>query len=326
MTKRHVKCPHCGSLKTIKKGKSRHKQQYYCKDCKRKFLSKKRKKTHTIQKIIEEYIFHKQSYRELRERYGYSKQKLHNTLENYRIKEKKHKPRKVHLLVDAIWFGSKKDRLSFCIIVFRSQKDKENLYYSVEKSETKLAYLKGRIYLESLGYEILSVTGDGFSGIKQAFFDIPYQMCHVHMERIVRRQTTRNPQTEAGQVLLALVKTLHTTNKREFFERLRVFTVKYQDFLNEKTVNPETGKSFFTHKRVRSAWKSLLYFADDLFSYEKDLNIPKNTNALEGHFSHVRDIVSIHRGLSRRLKIKILFIIFLASTIAPSKEKLDEIL
>ena len=292
----------------------------------RKFLSKKRKKLHIIKKIIEEYIFHKQSYRELKERYGYSTQRLHKTLENYQLKEKEHRPRKIHLLVDTLWFGPKKDRNSFCVIVFRSQKDKENLYFSVEENETQLAYLKGKQYLENLGYEILSVTGDGFKGIKQAFFGIPYQMCHVHMERIVRRQTTRNPQTEAGQVLLALAKTLHTTNKKIFFERLRNFTFKYQDFLNEKTINHETNKSFFTHKRVRSAWKSLLYFAEDLFTYEKDINIQKNTNSLEGHFSHVRDIVNVHRGLSKRLKIKMLFIIFLASTIAPDKEKLKEIL
>jgi hypothetical protein len=247
-------------------------------------------------------------------------------LKEYTVKEKEHKPRKIHLLVDAIWFGSRKNNNTFCVIVFRSQKEKENLYFSIERRETKFNYIRGKIYLEKLGYEILSVTGDGFRGIREAFAGIPYQMCHIHMERIVTRQTTRSPQTEAGQVLLSLVKTLHCTSKEIFFERLKMFTFRYRDFLKEKTRNLETGRWFYTHKRVRSAWKSLLFFSEDLFKYEQNRSIQKNTNSLEGHFSHIRDIMNVHRSLSFSLKVKVLKIIFLASTIAPNREKLDEIL
>jgi len=326
MSKNHKICPKCNGKNIIKKGKKRGIQTYQCKDCKKYFSSKRRKHNIEIRKILKEYIFHKQTYREMKEQYHYSKQKLHNILRNYKVKEKIHNPRKVHLIVDTIWFGSKKNNNTFCVIVFRSEKEKENLYFSIEKQESKLNYFKGRKYLEQKGYTILSVTGDGFRGIKQAFQGIPYQMCHIHMERIVIRNTTRKPQTEAGQVLLALVKTLTYTNKKIFFERLRNFTFTYQDFLKEKTINPETGKWFYTHKRVRSAWKSLLFFSEDLFTYEKDKEIPKNTNSLEGHFSHVRDLMNIHRSLSFKLKVKILYIIFLASTTAPTKEKIKEIL
>jgi hypothetical protein len=94
--------------------------------------------------------------------------------------------------------------------------------------------------LELLGYEILSVTGDGFSGIKQAFLGIPYQMCHIHMERIVILGTTRNPQTEAGMVLLALVKTLKSTDKITFQKRLDKYFKKYNSFLNERTFYSES--------------------------------------------------------------------------------------
>jgi len=152
-------------------------------------------------------------------------------------------------------------------------------------------------------------------------------MCLVHMERIVKRQTTLNPQSEMNKVLFALAKTLHRTDRNTFFRRLKEFTLKYNDLLKEKTFNPKSGKWFYTHKTARSAWKSLLFFSEDLFTFENnEKEINKTTNSLEGHFAHVRDIINIHRGLSKRMKVKILYIIFRASTIAPSNKKIDEIL
>jgi hypothetical protein len=55
--------------------------------------------------------------------------------------------------------------------------------------------------LEALGYIIISVTGDGFGGIRAGIY---FQMCQVHMGLVIKG-TTRNPKLEAGAVLLALV-------------------------------------------------------------------------------------------------------------------------
>jgi len=319
------KCKFCNSYAVIKKGKHRGKQRYFCKNCLKKFVNKSRKKISLERKVVMEYIFKRRLLKDISDKFNLSKTKVREILLSFSLKEKTHRPRGVHILVDAIWFGKRRSKYSFCIIVFRDFKRKENLYWSVEDSETKIAYLKGKVYLESLGYRILSVTGDGFAGIRQAFKGIPYQMCQVHMERIVLRQTTRNPQTEAGQVLLALIKTIHKTNKETFFRRLKYFTLKYNDFLNEKSINPNTGKKFYTHKRVRSAWKSILFFSEYLFTYNKDNEINKNTNSLEGHFGHIRDYLNIHRGLSKEMKIKFLYIIFHASSVSPDKEKLNKI-
>jgi len=178
--------------------------------------------------------------------------------------------------------------------------------------------------LESLGYTILSVTGDGFGGIKTAFSGIPYQMCHVHMERIVVRQITNNPKLEANKVLLALVKTLKETDSVTFISRLNAFVIKYRDFLAERTVNPETGKKVFTHRGTRSALKSLQYFAPYLFTFEQDGRIPKTSNSLEGHFRHIKRLVSVHCGLSRSQKEKVLDTILLVGTTAPSEKRLKD--
>lgn len=180
--------------------------------------------------------------------------------------------------------------------------------------------------LVSLGYRIRSVTGDGFSGIKQAFSGIPYQMCHVHMERLVVKGTTQKPKLEAGQVLLALVRTLHDTPSHTFRARLNAYLVHYRDFLNEKTFNIETGREEHTHYRLYQALKSLLRFRNDLFTFEHDRAIPTHTNSLEGHFSHIDDVVGVHRGLSRTQKERVLHTLFLLGSIAPDDDLIEELL
>ncbi len=176
------------------------------------------------------------------------------------------------------------------------------------------------------GYEILSITGDGFSGLRAAFFGIPFQMCHVHMERIAVKGTTRKPILEAGQALLALIKTLHYSEENTFKNYFKKYVSKYQSFLNEKTINLETGRSEYTHEPLHQATLSLMKFLPYLFTFKKDKNIPRTTNTLEGHFSHIRDIVAIHRGLRKPHMEKVLNSIFLASTIAPTQKKLNDIL
>ena len=203
---------------------------------------------------------------------------------------------------------------------------KENLWWAFAETERTSVYATMRQELEDNGYSILSVTGDGFGGIKSAFYSVPYQMCLVHMERLVVKGTTRNPLLEAGQVLLALTKTLHTTESRIWNKRLDQYVERYRDFLNEKTTNPLTGDQYWTHENLRLALMRLLRHRKYLFTFEQDKNIPKTTNSLEGHFSHIRDVVGVHRGLSRLQKQKVLHSIFLASTIAPDKKKLDQIL
>jgi len=198
------------------------------------------------------------------------------------------------------------------------------------ETETTSVYREGREHLTSLGYSIRSVTGDGFSGIRTAFaglpHGIPFQMCQVHMERLVVKGTTRNPQTEAGEVLLALVRTLHTTTASVFHTRLLQYVQKYQTFLNEKTTHPLSGDSSWTHDPLRQAVHALLRFQPFLFTFEKYPSIPKTTNSLEGHFSHIKDIVRVHRGISKLRLTKVLHSILLSGSIAPNVAQLDSVL
>ena len=172
----------------------------------------------------------------------------------------------------------------------------------------------------------MSVTGDGFAGIREAFYPIPFQMCHVHMERLIIHGTTRRPELIAGQALLALARSLHTMNEKTFRHYFARYIETYRDFLNEKTVNSFDGSSFFTHDPLRRAVLSLRRFLPFLFLHETHRDIPRTSNSLEGHFAHLRDVVEIHRGLKRAQKERVLHSILLASTIAPTRGKLKHVL
>ena len=270
-------------------------------------------------------MFNKQTFRELSKKHDVDRRTIRNLLDRYQRPKKIHNPRSLHLIVDAVYWGERTEQTSWCAVVARDPNAKENLWWTFTDRETTSIYRQCRDDLEALGYQVISVTGDGFGGIKQAFASIPYQMCLVHMERIVIRGTTRTPLTEAGQVLLALVRSLYKTKGPTFHWRLNEYFHRYKDFLNEKTRHPVSGEWSFTHEELRRAAHSLLAHMPDLFTFERHSQIPRTTNSLDGHFSHVRDIIEIHRGLGRAQKEKVLTTIFHASSIAPKKKKLSEI-
>jgi Transposase IS66 family len=242
------------------------------------------------------------------------------------VKEKEHTPRAAHLVVDGTYFGERTEETSWCVIVARDEATQENLWWTFCHAETTGMYRQMREELTKLGYTVLSVTGDGFGGIHQAFLGIPYQMCQVHMERLVIKGTTRKPKTEAGVALLALVRLLRKTDSHTFKDFLKKYIEHFRSFLNERSVNPETGREQWTHDLLRKAVHSLVRFEPFLFTYEHNKNIPRTTNSLEGHFRHVNEVVAIHCGLTRPHKERVIHTILLAGTIAPNEEKLREII
>ena len=293
-------------------------QTYSCNTCGRRFRRKRRTNDH--EDIWFSYIFHKQTIRELIESTRHDKKTIISYLENYKVDIKIHNPRSIHLVVDATYFGKRTDDTAWGVILFRDNDQKENLWWKYVEREDASSYLEGRTFLEQKGYKILSVTCDGFSGNIPVFKGISLQMCHFHMKSIVIRGVTLKPKTEAGQVLLALIKTITYTTQKDFTNRLRMFHASYANFLNEKTFHPD-GSWSWTHEGVRKAYLSVVHWYDYLFVYHSDKLIPNTTNTCDGHFSHIKDIVRIHRGLHRSLKQKVLDAIFLESTIAPKKNK-----
>lgn len=173
------------------------------------------------------------------------------------------------------------------VVVMRDPHRRENLYWDEIMTESPAVYQYGIYDLSQRGFIIQALVIDGRKGVREAFPGIPIQMCQFHQIRIVTRYLTTRPKLLAGQELRTITLTLSLSNEAEFAARLNHWYQKWGEFIKEKTVDPETKRWFYTHRRLRSACFSLKRNLPYLFTYEyyPKLNIPKTTNCLEGIFS-----------------------------------------
>jgi hypothetical protein len=158
-----------------------------------------------------------------------------------------------------------------------------------------------------LGYTILSATTDGKRGLFRVFKEYPTQMCIFHQIKIVQRYITKHPRLEAGKDLQKILAKLKYTNEKNFTKALDIWYLKYKSFIEEKTTNPESGKSFYTHYKVRATYRSLRANLPYLFTYKnhKKLSIPRTTNPLEAEvFSPMKKLINVNTGMSKSLKLK----------------------
>ena len=198
--------------------------------------------------------------------------------------------------------------------VFRTN-DNETIYIKDIDIE-KLIYLEESLnYIENnLNYKIQSFTIDGRKGViellNKLYPYIPIQLCQFHQKQIIRRYITNNPKLPCSIDLKNLVNTLSykETNEKEFVEEFNDLKDKYEDFLKEKSINKETNKTEYTHKRLRSAFRSIKVNLPYLFTYKKEeykhFKIPNTTNACDGKFGVIKPKIKNHRGLKIERKSK----------------------
>lgn len=206
-------------------------------------------------------------------------------------------------VADCTFFGR-----AYGFIVFRALEIKENVYVRSLMYESIADYQRGRIMIEKQGFTIKAIVLDGRQGVRNLFSDVPVQMCHFHQQQIIQRYLTLRPKLDAGIELKAIANTLTTTTGKIFTAQFHDWCNKWDSFLKERTVNPITKRWSYTHKRVRSARRSLKNNLPYLFTYQRypELNIPNTTNSLEGSFSHLKEKVGIHRGSRETIKRKMI--------------------
>ena len=186
------------------------------------------------------------------------------------------------------------------VMLFKDAITKENLLKYYVKNETNALYKEGINELQSKGYSILAIVCDGKTGLLSSFKNIPVQMCQFHQTAIIRRYITKKPRLQASIELNQIVKLMINTDKESFEGALNQWYEKWCNFLDERTINLETGKSHYTHKRLRSAYKSLNTNRKWLFTWYDylELGIPNTTNAIEGHFADLKNKLRNHNGLN----------------------------
>jgi len=210
-------------------------------------------------------------------------------------------PRKIIVLMDTTYWGR-----NFGVMLFKDSITKENLLKYYVKSETNSLYKSGIDELRLRGFIILAIVCDGRKGLIQSFENIPVQMCQFHQVSIIRRYLTKKPKLPASIELKEIVDLMKQTDKESFKGALNEWFLKWECFLKERTVNIETSKSHYTHKRLRSAYRSLNSNLKWLFTWYDffDLKIPNTTNAIDGHFADLKNKLRNHNGLSLARKKK----------------------
>jgi hypothetical protein len=191
-------------------------------------------------------------------------------------------------------------------MLFKDSITKKNLLKYYVKTETNALYKQGIEELQSFGFLVKAIACDGRKGLLTSFGAIPVQMCQFHQSAIIRRYLTRNPKLPASIELMEVVSLMKQTDKESFVGALNEWYIKWGAFLDERTTNEETGKSFYTHKKLRSAYRSLKTNLKWLFTWYDniEMGIPNTTNAIDGHFADLKTKLRVHNGLSLERKKK----------------------
>jgi Transposase and inactivated derivatives len=301
-----LRCWVCGSLAVIKWGVRQGKQRFRCKDC-GALNTRKNKGVSLSNRFIwfREWISGKQTFSQLVARTGYSERSLKYYFYHYLSHYPRWKIRpseKVNLLIDGTYFKNK-----LCLVLYRDNNIKATQIYRITDGEWFEEISEDIQNLLNLGIQIESVTCDGLSNIikavKKTSPDTIVQRCLIHIQREVLIWLTRKPKNMAAIELRKIVKCLHLIENWDDWGYWIVSLIKwyetYKDYVNEKTYYPDSVRYWFTHKSVRRSFIHIKRALPYMFHYLDNTRIPKSTNSLESFFGHLKQNISIHRGLSK---------------------------
>ena len=209
--------------------------------------------------------------------------------------------------IDATYFGR-----NCGILVALEASSGRPLYLKHIAHERTSDYADALAWIEHDGYVVDGIVIDGMQTLFTLFDGYKVQMCQYHMCAIVRRKLTGNPRLSAGIELKALMATLTTSDRERFTEAFEAWVIKWDAFLKERTVSPETGKTFYTHRRLRSAMASIRFYLPYLFTWQEVKGMPNTNNKLEGIFADLKRNINNHSGMSRKNRERFINGFFLA--------------
>jgi hypothetical protein len=246
--------------------------------------------------LWKEYVSGKQTYLQLAEKYQCSIKTIQRKLDRVIISTELKSPKEVIVLMDTTYWK----RGEYGVMLFKDAISGDNLYKQYVLYETNELYRRGIKFLSDNGYKILAIVCDGRRGLFNSFENIPIQMCQFHQVAIIRRYLTKKPKLLASQELMELVNLMKETDRESFEGGLNDWFIKWEEFLNQRSFNPVSNRSHYTHKKLRSAYNSLKRNLPWLYTWYDHigLKIPNTTNAIDGHFSDLKKKLRCHNGLN----------------------------
>jgi len=215
------------------------------------------------------------------------------------------KRRSVHLRMDATYFEQ------FCMLCYQDHDDGYTQLIRFSDGEHYSEIKEDLDNLIKLGVHIESVTTDGhksiLKAIKKSIPDVVVQRCLVHIQRMCLLWLTRFPKHSSGvelrQLVLMLMK-IKTENDRIYWTlELRLWYDRHKTYLQEKTIHQQTGRYWYTHKLLRRSYFTIKRALPNMFHYIVNPAIPSTTNGIEGFFSHLKNHLDLHRGLTIQHRI-----------------------
>lgn len=280
-------------------------QLYKCMACGHQFRGKVYL---TKEEVWEAYREQKQTVRELSARYGVSESTIKRLLKDVSVEWKNPvRGGSVVINIDATYFGR-----NVGVLAALDTQTGEPLYVKQIKHERVSDYVEAVGEMENNGYRIAGIVIDGMQSLFKEFTSYNVQMCQYHMCAIVRRKITKNPKLEAGVDLQKLMRTLKDSKKDDFASRFYQWKDKWKSFLNQRTTNNETGKTFYTHQRIRSAMHSIEFYLPWLFTFENVEGMPNTNNKIEGTFTDLKKNLDDHSGMSKENRKRFIDGFFLA--------------
>lgn len=241
--------------------------------------------------------------KEIAKDHGRSITWVRTQIEKVGLKRRLLSPGATVFVTDTTFFGR-----TWGVCVFRAPQLKRNVWWKDVTREVMANYHYGRKILEERGWVFQAVVVDGRRGMIKVFNDIPLQICQFHQMKNVTKYITRRPETEAGKALRRLMLTLASSTEAEFTTRLSAWHHTWGHYISEKTAVTGTTHWYYTHRNVRSAYRSLATNLPYLFTYQRypELAIPNTTNSLDGSFVHLKEKVKLHHGLKKDRRYKVI--------------------
>lgn len=158
-----------------------------------------------------------------------------------------------------------------------------------------------------LGITINSITSDGnpaiIKAIKSVYPEVIHQRCVVHIQREASMWLRKKPINQASidlKAIVVLISAIKTHNdKIEWIKRFNGWFDQYELYIKEKSISNITGRWWYRHKDLRRAAIMIKKAIPNMFHFLDDSSVQRSTNSIESFFGHLKDTISIHRGLSR---------------------------
>lgn len=97
---------------------------------------------------------------------------------------------------------------------------------------------------------------------------------------------------------------IKTENDRLYFtKQLNSWYKIHYNYLQEKTYREETRRYWYKHKLLRRSYFTIQRALPNMFHFIPNPRIPATTNGIEGFFSHLKNHLDIHRGLTPKHRI-----------------------